>query len=724
MPLIARAPNLIAIRTLSKAFGLAALRVGYAIASPEVAARARPPPRPRARLRSVGADRRRRAARSAARRRADRRRARADARCARRRRLRLPPSQANFVLVRTDPAPSTGSTPRASSSAASRTPSGSRFAFRPRTTGSWPRSAPSPRRRPLAPRSSSARRPRPRSGCRSTSTAADAPGSPPGSASSTTCSTLLTFHGGLDLEVLAGGDLEVDEHHTVEDVLAALGDALRDALDGRVGRCKRYGSATVPMDEARATAAVDLVRRPHAEIALAFRGDRVGGLAMTLLPHALERFAIQAGYPPRGGHRRGRPPRRRGGVQGARPCAARGVLRRRRRDRLDEGLAVREKPSTEATARLSASLGGDVVTPQASGSRWPTTAQGTSAASASALRAGGRGAGGHRPIPPRCAGTARRDRRRRQRRSAAAAGSSARARRRRSAPGRRRADPLLGICVGMQLLFGRARRAAAGLASCAGRVERLRARRVPHMGWNSSGVTAPTAFSTSSTAGTSTSRTRTPVCRRRRSPWPRSTTAPRWSRRSSTARSPVSSSTPSAAARPARSAPQRARMVKKRVIPCLDVAAGASSRASGSGPCARSATPSSWRRATPSSARTSSSSSTSRRLSRAAGRCSAGRAGGCRPGDPLHRRRRNHRARGCAVAAPRGRGQGLAEPRRRRRALLAHRARRPSSARRRSSARSTPAQERSSPTPATTPVGSAQSPGLRRRSTAAPARSC
>jgi imidazoleglycerol-phosphate dehydratase/histidinol-phosphatase len=49
------------------------------------------------------------------------------------------------------------------------------------------------------------------------------------------------------------------------------------------------------MDEARATAAVDLVRRPHAEIELAFRGDRVGGLALTLLPHALERFAMQAG---------------------------------------------------------------------------------------------------------------------------------------------------------------------------------------------------------------------------------------------------------------------------------------------------------------------------------------------------------------------------------------------------------------------------------------------
>ena len=49
------------------------------------------------------------------------------------------------------------------------------------------------------------------------------------------------------------------------------------------------------MDEARATVAGDLVRRPHAEVALSFRGDRVGGLAPSLLPHALERFAHQAG---------------------------------------------------------------------------------------------------------------------------------------------------------------------------------------------------------------------------------------------------------------------------------------------------------------------------------------------------------------------------------------------------------------------------------------------
>ena len=107
--------------------------------------------------------------------------------------------------------------------------------------------------------------------------------------------TLCAFHAGFDLDLLASGDLDVDEHHTVEDVLAALGDALGQALGSREG-VARYGSATVPMDEASATAAVDLVRRPHAEIDLAFSGDRVGGLAPTLLPHALERLALQGGF--------------------------------------------------------------------------------------------------------------------------------------------------------------------------------------------------------------------------------------------------------------------------------------------------------------------------------------------------------------------------------------------------------------------------------------------
>ncbi len=106
--------------------------------------------------------------------------------------------------------------------------------------------------------------------------------------------TLLAFHAGFDFECIAGGDLDVDEHHTVEDVLAAFGTALQQALGTREG-VARYGSAVVPMDEARALAAVDLVRRAHAEISLAFTGDRVGGLTLSLLPHALERFTMEAG---------------------------------------------------------------------------------------------------------------------------------------------------------------------------------------------------------------------------------------------------------------------------------------------------------------------------------------------------------------------------------------------------------------------------------------------
>ena len=78
----------------------------------------------------------------------------------------------------------------------------------------------------------------------------------------------------------------------MEDVVAASETPLPRRSATARGSC--YRAATVPMDEASATAAVDLVRR-HAEISLAFTGERVGGLALSLLPHALERFAMQAG---------------------------------------------------------------------------------------------------------------------------------------------------------------------------------------------------------------------------------------------------------------------------------------------------------------------------------------------------------------------------------------------------------------------------------------------
>lgn len=72
----------------------------------------------------------------------------------------------------------------------------------------------------------------------------------------------LSRHGGLSLRVTARGDLEVDAHHTVEDVGIAIGEALREALGDKAGLA-RYGHAVVPLDEALVEAVIDLSGRPH-----------------------------------------------------------------------------------------------------------------------------------------------------------------------------------------------------------------------------------------------------------------------------------------------------------------------------------------------------------------------------------------------------------------------------------------------------------------------------
>ena len=104
----------------------------------------------------------------------------------------------------------------------------------------------------------------------------------------------LGHHALIDLAVRAEGDLEVDEHHTVEDVALVLGAALAEALGDRAG-IVRFGDASVPMDEALASAVVDVGGRPYAVIDLPFRGERVGGLPLQLVEHALEAFARTAG---------------------------------------------------------------------------------------------------------------------------------------------------------------------------------------------------------------------------------------------------------------------------------------------------------------------------------------------------------------------------------------------------------------------------------------------
>ena len=104
----------------------------------------------------------------------------------------------------------------------------------------------------------------------------------------------LAHHGLLDLTIRATGDLDVDDHHTVEDVALVLGAALAEALGDRAG-IVRFGDATVPMDEAVATAVVDVGGRPYAVIDLPFRGERAGTLNLQMIEHALEAFARTSG---------------------------------------------------------------------------------------------------------------------------------------------------------------------------------------------------------------------------------------------------------------------------------------------------------------------------------------------------------------------------------------------------------------------------------------------
>jgi imidazoleglycerol-phosphate dehydratase len=103
----------------------------------------------------------------------------------------------------------------------------------------------------------------------------------------------LARHGGFDLTVKATGDLDVDAHHTVEDIGLAVGKALNEALGDRLG-VARMADRTVPLDETLVQVALDLSGRPYASIELAFATPVVGGLPTQLVSHFLESLAQEA----------------------------------------------------------------------------------------------------------------------------------------------------------------------------------------------------------------------------------------------------------------------------------------------------------------------------------------------------------------------------------------------------------------------------------------------
>ena len=105
---------------------------------------------------------------------------------------------------------------------------------------------------------------------------------------------LFAVHGFFDLDIAATGDVEVDDHHTVEDVGICLGMAFAQALGDKSGIC-RYGHAYVPMDETLARVCVDCSNRPYLHYQVAVSEAKIGAFDPPLAKEFLRAFALHAG---------------------------------------------------------------------------------------------------------------------------------------------------------------------------------------------------------------------------------------------------------------------------------------------------------------------------------------------------------------------------------------------------------------------------------------------
>ncbi len=106
--------------------------------------------------------------------------------------------------------------------------------------------------------------------------------------------TAFAVHGGMGLTVKAVGDLQVDGHHTVEDVGIVLGKAFREALGDMKG-IARYGTAFIPMDEALGFASIDISGRPFLVFNAEFSDDKIGDFDACLAEEFFRAFAFNAG---------------------------------------------------------------------------------------------------------------------------------------------------------------------------------------------------------------------------------------------------------------------------------------------------------------------------------------------------------------------------------------------------------------------------------------------
>ena len=106
--------------------------------------------------------------------------------------------------------------------------------------------------------------------------------------------TLFAFHSKIDLKVIAKGDLEVCDHHTIEDIGITLGEAFKEAIGDKKG-INRYGTFYVPMDETLALASLDISNRPSVVFDCSFKREVVGEMATEMVVEFFRAFAFNAG---------------------------------------------------------------------------------------------------------------------------------------------------------------------------------------------------------------------------------------------------------------------------------------------------------------------------------------------------------------------------------------------------------------------------------------------
>ena len=105
---------------------------------------------------------------------------------------------------------------------------------------------------------------------------------------------LMFFHGKMDLNLNCKGDIHIDDHHTVEDIGIALGQAFKQAIGDRIG-IRRYGSFTIPMDEALAKVNLDISNRPFLVYNVELKRDNLGTMSSENFKEFFRAFAFNAG---------------------------------------------------------------------------------------------------------------------------------------------------------------------------------------------------------------------------------------------------------------------------------------------------------------------------------------------------------------------------------------------------------------------------------------------